>query len=94
MTMLDAASRPKLARGVRLADSPAHGGWVILAPERVFKIDAVGVEIVRRCDGRATIAGVIDDLASAFAAPRERIEADVLAFLARLGEAGHLEFAP
>lgn len=94
MTMLDLESYPKLARGVRLVDSPAHGGWVILAPERVFKTDAIGVEVVRRCDGRTTLRSIIDDLSVTFAAPRERVEADVLAYLGRLADAGHLELAP
>ena len=34
-------ARPRLPRGVRLVDSEAHGGKVLLAPERVFKADAV-----------------------------------------------------
>lgn len=32
---------PRLARGVRIAESKAHG-VVLLAPERIFKMDAVG----------------------------------------------------
>ena len=35
--------RPRLIRGVRLTHSEAHGGWVLLAPERVFKADAITV---------------------------------------------------
>jgi len=30
-------SRPCLPRGVRLVHNEAQGGWVLLAPERVFK---------------------------------------------------------
>ena len=41
---------PRLPRGVRLVDSPAQGGMVLLAPERVFKPDAIAVEILKRCD--------------------------------------------
>ena len=39
-------SRPRLPRGVRLVHNEAQGGWVLLAPERVFKADAIAVEIV------------------------------------------------
>ena len=47
--------RPRLPRGVRLAHNEAQGGWVLLAPERVFKADAIAVEILKRCTGEATL---------------------------------------
>ncbi len=50
-------ARPRLPRGVRLTHNEAQGGWVLLAPERVFKADAVAVEILKRCDGEATLRG-------------------------------------
>ena len=36
-----ADARPRLPRGVRLTHNEAQGGWVLLAPERVFKADAI-----------------------------------------------------
>ena len=42
---------PRLPRGVRLVHNEAQGGWVLLAPERVFKADAIAVEVVKRCTG-------------------------------------------
>ena len=77
-------AKPKLPRGVRLAHNEAQGGWVLLAPERVFKADAIAAEIVKRCTGEATVAAIVDDLAKTFNAPRERIEADVTAMLTGL----------
>ena len=47
-------ARPRLPRGVRLTNSEAQGGWVLLAPERIFKADAIAVEILKRCTGEAT----------------------------------------
>ena len=79
-------SRPRLPRGVRLAHNKAQGGWVLLAPERVFKADAITVEILKRCTGEATLAAIVDDLAATFAAPRERIHADVVTLLNGLAE--------
>ena len=70
-------ARPRLPRGVRLVHNEAQGGWVLLAPERVFKADAIAVEILKRCTGEATFAGIVDELATAYKAPRERIAADV-----------------
>ena len=47
--------KPRLPRGVRLTHNEAQGGWVLLAPERVFKADAIAVEILKRCTGEATL---------------------------------------
>jgi len=76
-----ADARPRLPRGVRLTHSEAQGGWVLLAPERIFKADAVAAEILKRCTGEATFDAIVDDLARTFNAPRERIAADVGAML-------------
>ena len=51
---------PRLPRGVRLVHNEAQGGWVLLAPERVFKADAVAAEVVKRCTGDATFAAIFD----------------------------------
>src|SRR6188472_2923947 len=80
------STRPRLPRGVRLVHSEAHGGWVLLAPERVFKADAIAAEILKRCTGAATFEEIIADLASAYAASRERIASDVTMLLSGLLE--------
>ena len=74
-------ARPRLPHGVRLVHSEAQGGWVLLAPERVFKADAIAADIVRRCTGDSTLAEIVDDLALAYSAPRERVLADVTVML-------------
>jgi pyrroloquinoline quinone biosynthesis protein D len=79
-------AKPKLPRGVRLTHNEAQGGWVLLAPERVFKADAIAAEIVKRCTGEATVSDIVDDLAKTFNAPRDRIETDVTAMLTGLIE--------
>ena len=88
---IPADAKPRLPRGVRLVHSEAQGGWVLLAPERVFKADAIAVEIVKRCTGEATFGEITDDLAKAFAAPRERIQTDVTALLRGLADKRLLE---
>jgi pyrroloquinoline quinone biosynthesis protein D len=85
-------SVPRLPRGVRLTDSPAQGGTVLLAPERVFKADAIAAAILQRCDGKATVAHIVDALAAAYNAPRERIAADVKTLLGLLADKQLLEF--
>jgi pyrroloquinoline quinone biosynthesis protein D len=84
-------AKPRLPRGVRLVYNEAQGGWVLLAPERVFKADAIAVEILKRCTGEATLAAIVDDLAATFAAPRERILTDVTMLLGGLKDKKLLE---
>lgn len=79
-------ARPKLPRGVRLTHSEAHGGMVLLAPERVFKADAIAAAILQRCTGEATFGEIVEALAVAYNAPRERVAADAGALLASLAE--------
>jgi pyrroloquinoline quinone biosynthesis protein D len=84
-------ARPRLPRGVRLVHNEAQGGWVLLAPERVFRADPVSAEVLKRCTGEATFEAIIDDLATTYSAPRERILADVTAMLRGLADKRLLE---
>ncbi|WPP06363.1 pyrroloquinoline quinone biosynthesis peptide chaperone PqqD [Methylocella tundrae] len=70
-----------MPRGVRLKQDETRGEWLLLAPERVVKIDAIAVAILQRVDGETTIETIVDDLAAAYAADRARIDADVRALL-------------
>ncbi|MGM8932347.1 pyrroloquinoline quinone biosynthesis peptide chaperone PqqD [Salinicola halophyticus] len=83
----------KIPRGVRLREDKARGGWVLLAPERVFQLDPVAQQVLTRVDGERDIAAIVDDLAETFAAPRERILVDVRAMLADLITKNVLEVA-
>ena len=84
-------ARPRLPRGVRLVHNEAQGGWVLLAPERVFKADPIAAEIVKRCTGEATFAAIVDELATTYSAPRERVLADVTVLLRGLADKRLLE---
>jgi pyrroloquinoline quinone biosynthesis protein D len=90
-TAIAAEARPRLRRGVRLVHNEAQGGWVLLAPERVFKADAIAAEIIKRCTGEVTFGELVDDLAKTYAAPREKILADVGALLRGLADKKLLE---
>ncbi len=80
----ESSSVPRLPRGVRLKYDKTRAEWLLLAPERVIKADAIAVEILKRCDGTATLGAIVDDLARQFSADRTRIESDVKALLAEL----------
>jgi pyrroloquinoline quinone biosynthesis protein D len=80
-------AKPRLAAGVRLVHNGQQGGWVLLAPERILKADAIAAEILKRCTGEATLSAIVDDLAVTYnTAPRERILADVTVLLSGLAD--------
>ena len=80
----EAESKPRLPRGVRLKYDETRGEWLLLAPERVIKADTIAAEILKRCDGTATLTAIVDELAARFGADRARVETDVRALLADL----------
>lgn len=79
-------SVPGLPAGVKLRFDKQRDQWVILAPERLFVLDAIALEIVKRCDGKASVGAIVDDLAATFSAPRETILKDVGALLQDLAD--------
>jgi pyrroloquinoline quinone biosynthesis protein D len=79
-------SVPGLPAGVKLRFDKQRDQWVILAPERLFVLDPIALEIVKRCDGKASVGAIVDDLAAAYAAPRETILKDVGALLQDLAD--------
>lgn len=72
---------PRFPRGVRLRYDEVRSQWMLLAPERILKPDGIALEILKRCDGKATLDAIIDDLAQAFGAEREEVGRDVREFL-------------
>lgn len=82
--MISSDSQPRLKRGVRLVHNESHGGWVLLAPEKIFKTDEIGAEILQRCNGVVTLENIVKDLAAKFAAPAEQIQSDVIELLQTL----------
>jgi coenzyme PQQ biosynthesis protein PqqD len=91
------SSRLRLASKVRLRFDPRSGKQVLLYPERGLELSESAARIAALCaeagtevgtKGR-TVAEIIDELCAAAAGePRERIEADVLAFLRQLEDRG------
>jgi pyrroloquinoline quinone biosynthesis protein D len=73
--------RPQLPRGVRLRQDRVRDRWVLLAPERIFELDEIGLEILKRCDGSVTVEEMSAALATAFGASPEEVRPDVEAFL-------------
>ena len=85
MTMeLDPRSRPRLPRGVKLRRDDVRGRWTLLAPERIFEIDATAAAVLQLCDGERDLATIVAELARSYNAPASVIEKDVVAMLGGL----------
>ena len=82
------SSVPRLARGARLQFDKHRDSWIVQAPERIFVLDAIALEIVRRCDGQASVTAIIDDLTEKYSAPRDVIQTDVNALLRDFADKG------
>lgn len=91
--MIDVADSavPKLPRGVKLREDKARGGWTLMAPERIIKLDPIAHEILKCVDGETAVSAIVDDLAARFNAPHDQIERDVKAMLASLAEKRFLD---
>ncbi len=85
---ITADSVPRLPRGVKLQFDKTRDNWVMQAPERLFVPDPIALEVIKRCDGTANVAAIIDDLARTFNAERAVIERDVSALLQDLANKG------
>lgn len=87
-TVISAASKPAMPRHIKMRHDAGRGRWLILAPERVFDPDEIAVEVLKLCDGARTVSDIADQLAKDYNAPREDIEADIIAMLQDLADKG------
>jgi len=81
---IDLKSRPRLPRGVKLRRDEVRGRWTLLAPERIFEVDATAAAILQLCDGERDLESIVADLAGRYNAPAAVIEKDVVAMLSDL----------
>jgi pyrroloquinoline quinone biosynthesis protein D len=81
---LDAHSRPRLPKGVKLKHDEVRARWTLLAPERIFEIDAIAAAVLELCDGERDLNAIVAELAKRYNAPPAVIEKDVVAMLADL----------
>ena len=81
---IDAQSRPRLPRGVKLKRDEVRERWTLLAPERIFEVDATAATVLELCDGERDLKAIVAELAERYNAPSAVIEKDVIAMLADL----------
>lgn len=73
------ATVPKVGRNFRIQWEPAQDAFVLLYPEGMVKLNQSAGEILKRCDGVASVAGIVADLEKTFGT--QGLEADVIDFI-------------
>jgi pyrroloquinoline quinone biosynthesis protein D len=92
MDTIAASARPAIGRGMRLQWEPAQNAHVLLYPEGMIKLNGSAGEIMKRCDGKRSIADITADLERAFSAVG--LARDVEAFVAMAISKHWLEIQP
>jgi pyrroloquinoline quinone biosynthesis protein D len=88
----DLQSFPRLAAGCRLNDK-SQQPRTLLMPERALRLNGPSLEIVERCDGKHTVQHIIADLQKIYSkAEPQKVESDILGYLALLQEQRALDF--
>jgi pyrroloquinoline quinone biosynthesis protein D len=86
-------SRPRLSPGCRLGENNLQR--VLLMPERALRLIGPSLEIIERCDGQHTVAAIITDLQKIYSkAQPQKVEQDILGYLALLEKERALNFEP
>jgi pyrroloquinoline quinone biosynthesis protein D len=70
---------PRISPQFRLQFEQAQAAWVLLYPEGLVKLSPSAGEIMKRIDGKASVAALIRDLEAAF--PGAGLRQDVLDFI-------------
>ncbi|MEO5695759.1 MAG: pyrroloquinoline quinone biosynthesis peptide chaperone PqqD [Burkholderiaceae bacterium] len=76
-------TQPRVGPGFRLQWEPVQNCHVLLYPEGMVKLNQSGGEIMKRCDGHASVADITSELEQAFST--RDLGADVLAFVEMAG---------
>jgi pyrroloquinoline quinone biosynthesis protein E len=79
-------SRPGFTRYARLHEDRARARTVILAPERAYELDPIGLIVLKAIDGKTRIADLCARLSEQYKAPLEVITQDVTHLLQGLAD--------
>jgi pyrroloquinoline quinone biosynthesis protein E len=79
-------SKPAFTRYSRLHEDVVRRRKVILAPERAYELDPIGLAVLGLVDGAASVADISQSLARTYSAPVEVIQKDVISLLQGLAD--------
>jgi len=85
-------AKPRLAPGCRLNEK-SQPQRILLMPERALRLNGPSLQIIERCDGTRTVRQIIAELQKLYSkAEPQKVEDDILGYLARLNEQRALDF--
>ena len=85
-------AKPRLAPGCRLNEK-SQPQRILLMPERALRLNGPSLQIIERCDGTRTVRQIITELQKLYSkAEPQKVEDDILGYLARLNEQRALDF--
>jgi pyrroloquinoline quinone biosynthesis protein D len=88
---LSPTQRPALKRGCRLSTTGTEP--LLLIPEGVLRLQGPGKHILELCDGKRSLAGIVEQLQATFpSADPDKMQIDVATFLTALAAKGAVEF--
>lgn len=77
--MIGVDSQPRLAPGVRIQADRVRGGFNLLGPEHVLRMNTSSAAILNLCDGQRSVRAIVDRLAQEYEIDRGRIESETIA---------------
>lgn len=84
--------RPSIGHGMRFQWEPVQRAHVLLYPEGMIKLNGSAGEIMKRCDGRHTVADITSELEQAFST--QGLASEVEAFVSLAVERKWLQLLP
>jgi pyrroloquinoline quinone biosynthesis protein D len=84
-------STPTLPPNVELRYDEREHIWTVSIPARIVAPDDIAIEILKRCDGRTSVASMVDELCQIFSAGPDQVADDVQAMLQDLAERGMVQ---
>ena len=88
--IVQADTKLKIPRHIKLRHDAGRGRWIILAPERVFNPDEIAVVVLQRLDGHRSVSDIAETLSQEYDAPLEVVTDDIVAMLQDLTDKGVL----
>lgn len=88
--LINEESVPKFPSHVKLEFNKQRDRWVVLAPEKLMVPDETSVAILKFCDGKSTVRGIVDKLTAQYKTKRAVIARDVTRLIQDLADKGFM----
>lgn len=82
---------PRLSSHYVFRWEESQAAYILLYPEGLIKLNASAGEILKRCDGERSVAGIVDDLQLAFPGNSAAISHSTQAFIDLAQDKGWLK---